>query len=187
MATGLTRKDLEIVAIEFLLSLAVNTGFWNLVNPQISARSSMGEFTLTYFGIPIAATVLFYSIYLRRKRVWERNRPTVYHPVEPQIMSERTVVLMYGVEWVADVGYSIYSEGVVGAIDGPYCPKDNCRLVQHFRPNWIGSGIASWRCASCGSLYPRQKDRLGWEPHDVNNYAIKEYLTKKARENQKKD
>ena len=98
------------------------------------------------------------------------------------MVSERSVVLLYGVDWVADVGYSPYSEELVGEIEGPYCPKDHCMLVEHVRPNWLGSEIHSWRCADCGTLYPRKEDKRGWEPYDARNFAIREYRNKKVAE-----
>ena len=98
------------------------------------------------------------------------------------MVSERMVVLLYGVDWVADVGYSVFSQDLVGEIEGPHCPKDHCRLVEHVRPSWLGSEIHSWRCADCGILYPRKEDRLGWEPYDAQNYAMKEYRMKKLAE-----
>lgn len=145
MASGWTRKDAEIIVIEFLFSLVANTSFWNLVSPRISMDSSFLTFAITYLGIPISATFLFFTIYLRRVRVREMNRPLPYRRglKERYMVSERMVVLLYGVDWVADVGYSVFSQDLVGEIEGPHCPKDHCRLVEHVRPSSVVRKVVS--------------------------------------------
>jgi hypothetical protein len=173
----------EIVALEFVLSLIVNTTFWNFVGSQSLGNSSTAKLALTYLGIPIGATILLYSIQVRRRRVRNKNRPNVHFPGSPEILKEGITVSMYGVEWYAVIGYAIFAnQELVGAVSGPFCPKDSCLLVENYKPNWIGSEAASWRCATCGTYYPRPKDKLGWEPHDVQNYAMKVYRDRRARE-----